>query len=72
MKNKPSRRTIIKSALATGVSPFLFNGCSTGFSANRRLNIAVVGYGRIAHTMDVPNCTLVKVRRRTVQQRLQK
>jgi len=54
MKNEHSRRTFIKSALVTGASPFFFNGCCTGSRANRKLNIAVVGYGRIAHTMDVP------------------
>ena len=41
------------SALAAGSLP-LVNGCATGFLANRKINIGVIGYGRIAHTMDVP------------------
>ena len=49
-----SRRTFVKSAFAAGTFPLLFNGCATGFGANRRVNVGVVGYGRIAHTMDVP------------------
>lgn len=49
-----SRRSFIKSALAAGSFPMLFNGCATGFLANRKVNIGVVGFGRIAHSMDVP------------------
>ena len=42
-------------AVSTAAVPFVFSGCSaTRFWANSRLNIAVIGYGRIAHTMDVP------------------
>jgi predicted dehydrogenase len=40
--------------LAAGSAPMLFNGCSTGFLACRKINIGVVGFGRIAHSMDVP------------------
>ena len=43
----------MKSALAAGSFPLL-NGCATGFFASRKINIGVIGYGRIAHTMDVP------------------
>ncbi len=49
-----NRRSFMKSALAAGTFPLLFNGCATMFGANRRINVAVIGYGRIAHTMDVP------------------
>ena len=49
-----SRRSFMASMLAAGSAPILFNGCATGFLANRKLNVAVIGYGRIAHTMDVP------------------
>lgn len=41
------------SALAAGSFP-LINGCATKFVVNRKINIGVIGYGRIAHTMDVP------------------
>ena len=54
MKTDLSRRSFMKSALAAGSFPLLFNGCATGFFANRRVNIGVVGFGRIAHSMDVP------------------
>ena len=42
-------------AASSAVIPFAFTGCAaTKFLANSRLNVAVIGYGRIAHTMDVP------------------
>ena len=53
MKIDLSRRTFLLSALAAGSFPML-NGCATGFFASRKINIGVIGYGRIAHTMDVP------------------
>ena len=49
-----NRRQFISSVVASGAAPMLFNGCVGGFLANRKINVAVVGYGRIAHTMDVP------------------
>ena len=49
-----SRRSFVKSMLAAGSAPMLFNGCATGFLACRKINIGVVGFGRIAHSMDVP------------------
>ena len=49
-----NRRGFIGGILAAGSAPMLFNGCATGFLANRRINIGVVGFGRIAHSMDVP------------------
>ena len=52
--NNCSRRSFLGSALAAGSFPLLFNGCATGYFANRKINVAVIGYGRIAHTMDVP------------------
>ena len=48
------RRTFIKSLAAAGAAPFLFGGCASQFLANRKINVGVIGYGRIAHTMDVP------------------
>ena len=44
----------MKSMVAAGSAPVLFNGCATGFLACRKINIGVVGFGRIAHSMDVP------------------
>ena len=49
-----SRRSFVKSMVAAGSAPILFNGCATGFLACRKINVGVIGYGRIAHTMDVP------------------
>jgi predicted dehydrogenase len=48
------RRDFIKSMAAAGAAPFLFGGCASQFLANRKINVGVIGYGRIAHTMDVP------------------
>ncbi len=48
------RREFIKSMAAAGAAPLLFNGCACGFAANRKINVGVIGYGRIAHSMDVP------------------
>ena len=49
-----NRRSFIGGILASGSAPILFNGCATGFLANSRVNVGVVGYGRIAHSMDIP------------------
>ena len=49
-----SRRSFVKSMVAAGSAPVLFNGCSTGFLACKKINIGVVGFGRIAHSMDIP------------------
>jgi len=49
-----SRRSFLMSSLAAGAAPMLFSGCAGKFLANRKINVGVVGYGRIAHTMDVP------------------
>ena len=48
------RRQFLFGALAGGAAPLLFGGCAGKFLANRKINIGVIGYGRIAHTMDVP------------------
>ena len=48
------RRDFLKGILASGTAPMLFGGCATGFFANSRVNVGVVGFGRIAHSMDVP------------------
>lgn len=48
------RRSFISGIVAGSSAPFLFNGCATSFLANRKLNVGVIGYGRIANSMDVP------------------
>jgi len=48
------RRNFIKGIVASGAAPLLFNGCATGFLANRKLNVAVIGCGRIASTFEMP------------------
>ncbi|MGN0855464.1 MAG: Gfo/Idh/MocA family protein [Kiritimatiellia bacterium] len=54
MKIQTSRRSFLVSALAAGAFPAL-SGCRvSSFLANRKINIGVIGYGRIAHEMDVP------------------
>ena len=50
-----NRRGFIGGILASGTAPLLFNGCATKFLANSKVNVGVVGYGRIAHSMDIPN-----------------
>ncbi len=51
-------------ASAAFTAPFLFPGCMCGsarkFAANELVNVAVIGYGRIAHTMDVPKTMCFK------------
>ena len=49
-----NRRGFLKGMAATGTAPLLFSGCATGFFTCGKINVGVIGYGRIAHTMDVP------------------
>ena len=51
-----NRRQFLKSSSAFAAPLILAPGCATKFCANRKVNIGVIGYGRIAHTMDVPLC----------------
>ena len=53
-----NRRDFLLSSAAFAAPMILAPGCATKFAANGRVNVAVIGYGRIAHTMDVPR-TLV-------------
>ena len=55
---KTNRREFLTGMLAAGSAPFLFNGCATGYFACKKINIGVVGYGRIAHQMDVAGVLL--------------
>ena len=49
-----NRRDFLLSSAAFAAPMILAPGCATRFGANGRVNVAVIGYGRIAHTMDVP------------------
>ena len=52
--NKMNRRGFISGMLATGTAPMLFSGCCNGFCANRKINVAVIGCGRISNSFEVP------------------
>ena len=49
-----SRRSFMKSMVAAGSAPVLFNGCATGFLSCRRVNVAVIGCGRISSGFEIP------------------
>ena len=49
-----NRRGFIGGMLAAGAAPMLFSGCCTGFCANRKINVAVIGCGRISSTFEMP------------------
>ena len=51
---KTNRRGFLTGMISAGAAPWLFSGCARGFLACRKVNVGVIGYGRIAHTMDVP------------------
>mgnify|MGYP003293485319 CR=1 FL=1 len=52
--NRITRKSFIGSMLAAGASPFAFNGCATRFLANRLVNVAIIGCGRIANSFEIP------------------
>jgi len=56
MKNL-DRRHFLGGMVAAGAAPVLFNGCATGFCANRKVNVAVIGCGRISNSFEIP-CVL--------------
>lgn len=49
-----NRRNFIGGMLAAGSAPMIFGGCCTGFCANRKVNVAIIGCGRIASTFEMP------------------
>ena len=51
---KINRRGFIGGMLATGTAPMLFSGCCTGFCASRKINVAVIGCGRISNSFEIP------------------
>ena len=50
-----NRRQFLGGVLASGAAPLLFNGCATGFLVCRKVNVGVIGYGRIASSFEVPS-----------------
>lgn len=40
-----NRREFLKGVIASGSAPLLFNGCATGFLANRKVRLAAIGIG---------------------------
>ena len=59
MKTELSRRTFLGGMTAAGAAPLLFSGCATGFLANSRARIGVIGLGRIATSFEIP-CVLAR------------
>ena len=51
------RRDFIGGIIAAGSAPFLFGGCAGLFKANSRVNVAVIGCGRISSEFEIP-CVL--------------
>ena len=51
---KTSRRSFIHGVLASGTAPLIFDGCVNGFFENRKVNIALIGCGRISSDFEVP------------------
>ena len=55
-----SRRSFVRSMIAVGAAPIVLGGCTaTGFAANRKVRIGVIGLGRIASTFEIP-CVLAR------------
>jgi len=54
---KMNRRSFIGSVLAAGTAPIVIPAYAKSLAANSRINIGIVGFGRIAHSMDIP-CTI--------------
>ena len=60
MKNSNTdRRSFLGGVIAAGASPFLLNGCATCFCANRKVNVAIIGCGRISTSFEIP-CVLAR------------
>ena len=52
-----TRKSFMKGMLAAGSAPMLFGGCAGGFFANRKINVALIGCGRISSEFEIP-CVL--------------
>ena len=44
----------MQSMLAAGSAPLIFGGCANGFFANRKVNVAIIGCGRISNSFEIP------------------
>ena len=53
MTTGTTRRGFLGGMLAAGAAPMLFNGCANGFWTNRRINVAVIGCGRISSHFEI-------------------
>ena len=49
-----NRRSFLGGMMAAGAAPILFNGCACGFCANRKINVAIIGCGRISNSFEIP------------------
>lgn len=49
-----NRRGFLGGMLAAGTAPILFGGCAKKFSANNKINVGVIGLGRIATSFEIP------------------
>ena len=49
-----NRRNFLGGMLAAGSAPILFNGCCCGFCGNSKVNVAVIGCGRISSEFEIP------------------
>lgn len=49
-----NRREFLGGILASGTAPLLFNGCAGGFFANGKINVAIIGCGRISADFEIP------------------
>ena len=54
MNNAINRRGFIGGMLAAGSAPLVFSGCVTKYLANSKVNVGIIGLGRIAFGMDIP------------------
>ena len=49
-----TRKSFMKGMFAAGSAPMLFAGCANGFFANRKINVALIGCGRISSEFEIP------------------
>ena len=49
-----NRRGFLGGMLAAGAAPLIFGGCANRFSANNKINVGVIGCGRIATSFEIP------------------
>ena len=49
-----TRKSFMKGMFAAGSAPMLFAGCANGFFANRKINVALIGCGRISSEFEMP------------------